>query len=209
MTNLNYEGGCNPVNVCYVTGLGWKRPHEFVHHYALNDRRSLPPSGLPYGNVQTGFMWLDRYRKELGALSFPADGAAKAPYPLYDRWGDSFNVQTEFVVLNQARALAVSAFLMARTSLRTQVWTALPGVIQIDNVSIGSGRSARVATLRCPPLDPRQARVVWETAERPAAFGYALTNAISPWIEVEAQWPDGRRVVGVSDAKVAPPPRKE
>jgi hypothetical protein len=50
--NLNYEGGCNPVNVSYVTGLGWKRPRDIVHHYAMNDRRQLPPSGLPIGNIQ-------------------------------------------------------------------------------------------------------------------------------------------------------------
>ncbi|PYU28023.1 MAG: glycoside hydrolase family 9, partial [Acidobacteria bacterium] len=28
--NLNYEGGCNPVNVPYVTGLGWKRQRNVV-----------------------------------------------------------------------------------------------------------------------------------------------------------------------------------
>ena len=32
--NLNYEAGCNPVNVCYLTGLGWKRQREIVDQYA-------------------------------------------------------------------------------------------------------------------------------------------------------------------------------
>ena len=34
--NLNYEAGCNPVNVSYLTGLGWKRPREIVDQYAQN-----------------------------------------------------------------------------------------------------------------------------------------------------------------------------
>jgi hypothetical protein len=200
LTNLNYEGGCNPVNVCFVTGLGWQRPHEIVHHYANNDRRVLPPSGLPVGNLQSGFMWLDKYKKELGALSFPLDGAAKAPFPLYDRWGDSFNVQTEFVILTQARALSVTAFLMARTSLRTQPWKAVPGTIRVEPAKNGSGTASQiVATLQCPPLNPAEARVVWEAAECQPTFGLSFTNTSRAWIEAEAQWPDGRRVFGVSD----------
>ena len=72
--NLNYEAGCNPVNVCYLTGLGWKRPREIVDQYAENQRRILPPSGIPIGNIQGGFSWLDKYKNELGGLSFPLDG---------------------------------------------------------------------------------------------------------------------------------------
>lgn len=108
VANLNYEGGGNPVNVCYLTGLGWKRQREIVHQYAQNDRRILPPSGIPLGNLQSGFGWLDFYKEELGALSFPWDGAKENPYALYDRWGDSFNLQAEFVVVNQARALGLA-----------------------------------------------------------------------------------------------------
>jgi len=46
LANMNYEGGCNPVNVGYVTGLGWKRQREIVNQYSWNDRRVLPPSGI-------------------------------------------------------------------------------------------------------------------------------------------------------------------
>ena len=56
--NLNYEAGCNPVNVTYLTGLGWKRQRDIVDQYAENDRRALPPTGIPLGNVQSEF-WLD------------------------------------------------------------------------------------------------------------------------------------------------------
>ena len=33
LENMNYEGGCNPVNVSYITGLGlWKRQRDIVSH---------------------------------------------------------------------------------------------------------------------------------------------------------------------------------
>lgn len=189
LENLNYEAGCNPVNVCYITGLGWKRQREIVHQYAQNDRRTLPPSGIPLGNIQAGFGWLDFYREELGALSFPWDGAKESPYPLYDRWGDSFNLQAEFVVVNQARALAVASWLMARTPLKNQPWKSAPAEIRIEP----SGH-ARVATLKTP-LDLNRARIVWEGERREPVMGerMVLTN-FSGWIEAEAQLPDGRRV---------------
>ena len=194
LANLNYEGGGNPVNVCYLTGLGWKRQREIVHQYAQNDRRILPPGGIPLGNLQSGFGWLDFYREELGALSFPWDGAKENPYALYDRWGDSFNLQAEFVVVNQARALAVAAWLMARTPLKNQPWKSAPATIEITT----SG-SSRIATLQSP-LDLSRARIVWEARDREPHFGdrMFLTNAVT-WIEAEAQLPDGRRVYGVTN----------
>jgi hypothetical protein len=194
LEDLNFEGGCNPVNVCYVTGLGWSRQREIVHQYAQNDRRILPPSGIPIGNLQSGFGWLDYYREELGTLSFPWDGAKENPYPLYDRWGDSFNLQTEFVVVNQARALATAAWLMAQTPLKNQPWKSSRATIEYTTVG-----PSQVATLKTS-LDSSRARIVWEAQDREPLFGdrMFLTNAVS-WIEAEAQWPDGRRVFGVTN----------
>ena len=40
----------------------------------------------------------------------------------HDKPGDSFNVETEFVVVNQARALATAAWLMAQSSVKAQPW---------------------------------------------------------------------------------------
>ena len=120
---MNYEGGCNPVNVTYVTGLGWKRQREIVDQYSQNDRRVLPKTGIPLGNIQNGFVWVNTYGTELAALCYPSDAATTAPVPFYDRWGDAFNTTTEFVVLDQARGLGVVAYLAALTSLKTQSWT--------------------------------------------------------------------------------------
>ena len=197
VANLNYEGGGNPVNVCYVTGLGWKRQREIVHNYAQNDRRVLPPGGIPVGNLQSGFGWLEFYKQELGALSFPWDGAKENPYPLYDRWGDSFNLQAEFVVVNQARALATTAWLMAQTPLKNQPWQSAPATIEFTTLGPN-----RMATLKAS-LDLSRARIVWEAQDYDPHFGdrMLLTNAVS-WIEAEAQLPDGRRVFGVENLSV-------
>lgn len=191
--NVNYEAGTNPNNVTFLTGLGWKRQRETVNQYALNDRRVLPPSGLPLGSIQEGFMYLELYKKELGALSFPPDGDKDNPYPFYDRWGDSFNVATECVSMLQARGLAVQAYLMAKTPLRDQKWRFARAHI--------TGISSHAAALQVDRLDLRTARIVWEASGQEPAFGpvYRLGPGVQ-WVEAEAQWPDGRRAFAVWNA---------
>jgi hypothetical protein len=192
LCNLNYEAGGNPVNVTYLTGLGWKRQREIVHQYAQNDRRVLPPTGIPLGNIQAGFGWLDLYKKELGELSFPSDGDQDSPYPIYDRWGDSFNLSTEFVILHQARGLAYTAWLMAQTPLKNQNWKSAPGQIKENQAAF---------ELAAPGLDLKSARVVWEARDREPAFGKTFSagpgKSKGQWLEAEAQLPDGRRVFAV------------
>lgn len=194
LCNLNYESGCNPVNVTYLTGLGWKRQREIVHQYAQNDRRVLPPTGIPLGNIQGGFGWLELYKKELGDLTFPSDGDESAPYPIYDRWGDSFNLSTEFVILAQARGLAYTAWLMAQTDLKNQNWKSAPG--QIKETPNGF-------ELASPELKLDDARIVWEAADSEPAFGKTFSptkpGPKPKWVEAEAQLPDGRRVFGVKN----------
>ena len=115
------------MNVSFVTGLGWKRQHEVVNQYAQNDRRILPPSGIPVGSIrESADNTLQLYGSELSSLVFPTENADTAPFPFYDRWSDIHNVYTEFVVLNQARSLATAAFLAGRTSYTNQTWSAGP-----------------------------------------------------------------------------------
>jgi len=200
LSNLNYEQGCNPVNVVYLTGLGWKRQREIVHQFAQNDRRILPPTGIPLGNVQAGFGWNYLYQQELDKLSFPSDSTQDSPYPFYDRWGDGFNLTQEFVIVNQARALAYCAWLMARTSLKDQPWKAARA--QIRGLP-SSAKSRATLSLTAEGLDLTSARIVWEADGQEPAFGptFGLTpgNGQPRWVEAEAQLPDGRRVFGVSD----------
>jgi len=197
VSNLNYEQGCNPVNVTYLTGLGWKRQREIVDQYAQNDRRVLPPSGIPLGNIQAGFGWLEAYQHELGELSFPADGDAVAPYPFYDRWGDSFNLSQEFVIVNQARALAYLSWLMAQTPLKNQPWQS--GTAQVIGLpAVLSCQRAVQVRLSAPGFDLDKARIVWEAKDQEPCVGQSFSfTPQSPgpqWLEAEAQMPDGRRL---------------
>jgi hypothetical protein len=180
--------------------MGWKRQREIVDQYAQNSRRALPPSGIPLGNIQGGFGWLDLYQKELEELSFPSDGGTDRAYPFYDRWGDSFNLSQEFVTVNQARSLGYLAWLMAQTSLKNQPWKA--AVATITRAADGRG----AFTLRAPGLDLSQARVVWEGQGEEPAFGetFVWTHPAlgARWIEAEAQFPDGRRVFAATNMMV-------
>lgn len=203
LSNLNYEQGCNPVNVVYLTGLGWKRQREIVDQFAQNDRRILPPSGIPLGNIQAGFGWNYLYQQELDKLSFPADSAPDSPYPFYDRWGDGFNLSQEFVTVNQARGLGYCAWLMAQTALKQQSWR--PVAAQIHGLApTGLAKAGSITlSLSAPGLDLTSARVVWEAEGHEPhggpSFVIAPATKAPRWVEAEAQLPDGRRVFGVSD----------
>jgi hypothetical protein len=197
ISNLNYEAGCNPLNMTFITGIGWKRQREIVHQYALNDRRVLPPSGIPLGNIQASFQFVHNYKGELEALSFPPNHSTTAPYPYYDRWTDAFNTTTEFVVTDQARSLASTAFWMAQTSLKSQSWRAADG--QITGLpSQTPAKQPVTASLLVPGLDLTGARVVWEARDQEPVIGNPVTFAAkhtgTQWVEVEAQLPDGRRI---------------
>jgi hypothetical protein len=206
LSNINYEAGCNPNNISFLTGVGWQRQREIVHQYAMNDRRTLPPSGIPLGSIQEGFMYLDKYGKELGALTYPPDGSATNPYPFYDRWGDSFNVATEFTVPIQGRCLAVTAWLMARSSLKTQKWRTTPTRLVGLPVRVESGSPFKV-TVQVQGLNPSDAQIVWEASGKEPQFGqtymYLPAKPGPQWIEAEALWPDGRRVSAALEFNVA------
>lgn len=196
IANMNYEGGCNPANVCYLTGLGWKRQRDVVSQYALNDKRQSPPSGEPVGNIQSTFSSLWTYpNNSLVGLTYPQDGGANQ-YPFYDRWGDSWNVTAEFVILNQARSLGNLAFLAAQTSLKSQAWKSVAGQIKVTPVDSTSG--AVQFSLTAPGVDLSSAKIVWETRDAAPIMGqtYIFTPKVNDnqWVEAEATLPDGRRV---------------
>lgn len=196
ISNINFEGGTNPNNMTFLTGLGWRRQCEIVHQYAQNDRRRLPPSGIPLGSLQQGFASLPLYGEELRTLSFPPDDDEENPYPLYDRWGDAFNVTTEFTVVTLARGLATLAFLMARTPLKDQPWQCVPARIVglPEQVAAGTSLTVRLDVNRLPLDD---ALLIWEAKGQSPALGHQFTftpqKPGDAWVEVEAQWPDGRR----------------
>ncbi|MDQ6631049.1 MAG: glycoside hydrolase family 9 protein, partial [Verrucomicrobiota bacterium] len=213
LRNLNYEGGCNPVNVTYVTGLGWKRQRNVVDQYSANDRHALPKDGVPISNIQAEFLTPWIYGAELKALPYPSDYTATAPYPYYDRWCDNWNVSTEASTTDTARSLATTVWLAARTSLAGQPWRSTNATIIVPTTSSQIGRSVTV-TLQVADTNLDGARIVWEACDQEPAFGnlnYTFTPTLPDgphWIEAEVQWPDGRRAFAVSSVIVstnAPP----
>ena len=208
LDNLNYEAGCNPLNVTYVTGLGWKRQRLVVDQYSANDRRTLPKIGIPIGNLQEGFWWTWTYGAELTMLCSPADGAADAPYAFYDRWCDFWNIYTEASTVNDVRSFAVTAWLAAQTSLASQPWRSTNAAIISTTNSSPLGQPVTV-TLQVADTNLSGARITWEARDQEPAFGglsYTFTPALNEgpqWIEAEVQWPDGRRAFANSSVTVA------
>jgi Glycosyl hydrolase family 9/Cellulase N-terminal ig-like domain len=200
IANMNYEGGCNPVNVSYITGLGWKQQRDAVSQYAANDRRKMPPSGEPLGNIQVSFSYTWNYSGDLRALCFPLDEGMTPFYPFYDRWGDSWNVTTEYVSFQSARSLATYAFLAAQTSLKSQPWKSAAGQI---NIPSGTLSGPVTFTMQAPGIDLTGARITWETRDGDPTMGSSFTftprNNGSQWIEAEAVLTDGRRVFAATD----------
>jgi hypothetical protein len=202
LANINYELGTNPVNVSYVTGLGRKWPREMVHQYAQAARRVLPPSGLPFGSVQADFQYVDHYKTELRLTSFPADDAATAPYPIYDRWSDAYNVQTEFVIGNQGRSLASLAFWAAQSPVAASKWKPAAASIILPAGTVPLHQPLTVR-LESREVDLSGARIVWEARDQEPAVGRDYTviprSAGPQWVEAEAHFPDGRRVFAVAE----------
>lgn len=214
-SNFDYALGANPVDVCFITGLGRNRPRNVVSQFAANDHRALPPTGLLVGDITAGPSWTSDYQRDLGRLAFPPDGDkdTREPYPLYDRWTDAWNVQAEATVIPQGRALAAAAAWMARTSLKDQPWRSAAARITDLPERIRAGQAV-TPRLEVDGLDPSAADVVWEIRDMEPDDRRHPTlvfpRAGSYWLEAEATWPDGRRAFAhldleVSPASVAPP----
>lgn len=204
IANLNYEAGCNPLNVSFMTGLGWKRQREMVHQYAQNDRRALPMSGLPLGAMQSGFDWVAQYGGELGALAFPTDWFATGPYGFYDRWADAYNLATEFVIADQSAALGSLAYVAALGSLKSQAWVSASAQIVVP--AQAAMNLPATASVQASGVDLSQAQIVWEARDQEPAFGsnyVFVPKALgTTWIEVEATLPDGRRMFATTNIVV-------
>ncbi len=205
VTNMNYEGGSNPVNVTYLTGLGLKRQRETVNQYAKNDRRMLTPSGVPIGNIQASLPMLTNYSasgNELSKLSFPSDGGSTGTYSFYDRWTDTWNVSTEFITVNQARGLMAVASLAQQTSAKSTPWKSATASIVAPTTTVPLNTPVTLS-LVTTGLDLTNARIVWEGRDQEPDYGttfsYTPKNTGAQWAEAEIAWPDGRRVFAVAN----------
>ncbi|HSQ61582.1 MAG TPA: glycoside hydrolase family 9 protein [Polyangiaceae bacterium] len=206
LTNLGYEGGANPVNVSYLSGLGWQRPREMVSQFFQNDRHRLPPTGIDYGNVVTGYMYLDLYKGELDALTFPSDGAQSGAYAFYDRYAHQFNTATEADTVNEGWGFAAIVGVAAQTDAAKAPWTARGAAIATP--ASASASKPVTVTLSSPDgVDLGPARVTWEAAyQEPFVGGTSFTFTPAQtgptWIDAEAMMPDGRRLVAATQITV-------
>jgi Glycosyl hydrolase family 9/Cellulase N-terminal ig-like domain len=205
---LNYEGGTNPVNVMYLTGLGLKRQRNIVDQFAVNSRRVLPPSGIPLGQVTAAFEYLPSYGSELSELSYPSDSGTAKTYPYYDRWSDAYNVTQEFITVNQARSFMATALLASMTSSSTGAWTAPAATITVPSASVLLNAPVTL-TVQVAGMSLAGARVVWEGRDQQPAFGSTYTfvpvNGGDQWVEAEVEWPDGRRAFAENDFQANSP----
>ncbi len=207
---MNYEGGTNPVNVTYLTGIGLKRQRDVVHQASQNDRRVMPITGLPQGNIQSGYSWVSQYgvgnTNMLSAVSYPTDEGGK--FPFYDRWADAFNVTTELVTVNQGRSLLSTTFLATRTATASNPWTAAPAQLNLPSTVVQVGTSVDLS-VTVPGLDLSAARILWEARDQEPAFGPTYTiapkNNGEQWVEVEIEMPDGRRSFGIGSFQANSP----
>jgi hypothetical protein len=203
LTNIGYEGGANPVNLSYLSGLGWQRPRVMVSQFFENDRHRLPPTGIDYGNAVTGYMYLDVYKGVLEEVTFPADGAQTGPYAFYDRYAHQFNVATEADTVNEGWGFAAIVAVAAQTPAAGTAWTAQQGTIALPAGGLVAGQPATVRLVAPAGVDLGGARVTWEAqGVEPWAgngsFTFTPPQGGSAWVEAEAMLPDGRRVVAVS-----------
>jgi hypothetical protein len=208
LTNMNYEGGCNPLNVSYMTGIGYKRQREIVSQYSQNDGRDMPPSGLPLGGMQTGLPYLTTYGVSLDKLAFPADGATKNPHPFYDRWADTYNTTTEATILNQSRALATLAFIAGQNQGQVQSWNSAAAQINVPAGYLPVNVPA-ILTLQST-LDMTGAEIIWEIQGQEPLRGGTACAFITPtagtqWVEAEIHWIDGRRASAVASISTYAP----
>ncbi len=202
IANMNFEAGCNPMNVGLVSGIGWKRQRETVNQYAENDRRVLPPSGIPLGNIWAGAPYNWQYGNTMRTVVYPSDSASTAAYAPYDQWIDTFNTSQEMVNPQQGHSLASMAFLMAQTSIKSQAWKSVQGTISGLPSSVPAQQPIS-ATLSAPGVDLSKALITWEARDQePTAadtFTFSAINTGPQWVEAEALLPDGRRVFAKAD----------
>jgi hypothetical protein len=209
LCNLNYEAGCNPINLAHVTGLGWKRQRNIVDQYSDNDQRFMPKNGISIGNIQMQFYYSWTYGWELGQLTFPSDNAQTNIFPFYDRWCDEWDATTEGSTTDIARSLAATAWLAAQTSLAGQPW-------RFTNANIVAPTTTRLPNqpvsfeLQVADTNLTGARIIWEARDQEAVFG-GLNYTFTPgpvygpyWVEAEVDWPDGRRAYATNFVYVTP-----
>jgi hypothetical protein len=230
LENFNYQHGCNPLNLMFVTGNGWKRERQIVHQYANfpnYDARLLPPSGVPYGNISFGSSgYLSTtgpvqgcdidgyyYPRSGDCPSCPnhCPGSPSTVFELYDRWGDYHNVIREFSTFRTANALCAAAYVHGLSGAVSPAWQHSDGYFTFLS---GTPAMNVPTVVRLDTTDPSanldEALITWDPEfEDQPSVGRTVTlkPRVTPGdtlIEAEAVLPDGRRIFGRQYAHFKP-----
>lgn len=218
LENFNYQHGCNPLNVSFATGLGWKRQRQIVYqesNYPNYDERFLPPSGIPLGNISSS----TADSCDFDSYFYPRSGdclngahscdpnagpcTGSDSFALYDRWGDYHNVNRELTSFRIANALGAAAYIHSLSGAASPAWNSSPGYFTFPS---GTPTTNVPTVVRLETTDSSvnldQAQITWdvELQDQPA-FGRTFTmnsrtNIGDTLVEAEAVLPDGRRVFG-------------
>jgi hypothetical protein len=119
--NYGYIVGCNPINVSSMSGIGLRRPRQFVSNYQLNDTRTMPPNGQLRASISAGPGYIEGYKNpdntnEGTSLVFPAEYDLNNKYPPQNRFIDQFNVNDEETLCQtHATGMVFSAWLASLT----------------------------------------------------------------------------------------------
>ena len=148
---------------------GADRDHAFARYFLM------PPTGLPLGNIQNLLQYHNAYT-DLRSMSYPPDAQTAGSHALYDRWCDSWNVQTEAVIIEQGRGLGAVAFLMARGNLKNQSWSSAGATIGGAVAYIYSSSGGSLGT-----------QTTSDTGQELLAF-YDLTNTPTNGGDITVQW---------------------
>jgi hypothetical protein len=97
--------------------------------------------------------------------------------------------------VNQARAVMALSAVATQTSAKATAWKSGSAQIVVPSATVPVDVPV---TLSVSGVDLTGARVVWEARDQEPAFGKTYTispkNNGAQWVELEIEWPDGRRV---------------
>lgn len=199
--SFNFELGCNPNNVGFLPGLGWRRQRVVVNQYWYNAGRVLPPTGNPVAPINDYQLDADYYLRDV--FFPPADQGNTAGFALYDRWGHAAPRESEFVGIDTARSLATAAWLAAQfVTNRTQSWAAADistnrGLFSLALTGLPTNTTRTIQLTSTLPLS--QARIIWDRVGQEPVVGNTFTFLTASTVgddrvDAEAVFPDGRRV---------------
>lgn len=210
--SLNYEAGCNPNNVGFLTGLGQRRHRVLVDQYWYNAGHILPPTGLGVASVND----FQNYTPNLQPLFYPpALDAGDTNYPLYDRWADTKIDSGEYVSVYGARSLATMAWLAAQSPTNqtannpwseAQITNAAGSILgSFATLALNSQQTVQLSS----SLPLTDATIVWDApgSQQPVLLGPTsytyVPNQLGFFsLQAEAALPDGRRVFASTNVLV-------